>query len=168
MRIWILILGWLVISCNHIEDCTISSSQDYAVVRFFWADSTPKTPRPVGFDLMYESNEEFYLSVVEDTFRITYQPYPPLNDTIRNDTTIMALILPFDPADTMVHYSFETDSMDFHVSMIFSKNFEIYYHDCPPAFNYELDSAYGVGFDSVALINPTIDSQIPVNIELYL
>lgn len=153
MRIWIVLLAWMVISCNEIEDCKISSSQDYAVVRFVWADSIPKTIREVAFTGIFEEDSMFYIRSMQDTL---------------DDDTLTALVLPLNPADTEVSYYFFTDSVEYILNLSYSKKIEIFYQDCPPTFNYELDTAYSPNFDSVVVVGKPIESQIPVNVEIYL
>lgn len=169
MRIWIVILAWAVISCNRIEDCEIESSQDFAIVQFFRADTTVKTPKEVSFNYIYEGNEQFYLTVInEDSMLVTSYRSPRPQDSIVNDTTMIELFLPLNPAENSVNYIFETDTSDIQLTMSYSKNIEIFYDECPPTFNYVIDSVSSIGLDSVVTANKPVDRKIDVNIEIYL
>lgn len=170
MRIWIVILAWAVISCNEIEDCKIESSQNFAIVQFFRADTVipNNIAKEVGFDLMYVADRTFYYYAWEDSIEYRSNPYPPEDTVHFNDTTVTRFFLPLNPAEDSVTYIFETDTIDYELTMLYSKDIEIFYDECEPTYNYQLEGVRSVGFDTVILSNPSIDRRIKLNVEIYL
>jgi len=175
MRYWFFFVVLLIWSCEEIEDCDIESSQDWAVVRFFYADSTAEVneeevaiPRGIAFDQIYESNESFYIFAIGDSIGYSSAPFPPPgNDSIVNDS-IQGIILPLDPSINSVSYTFELEGEQYNLNLDYSRGIEIFYHECEPDFTYTLDSAYSRELDSVVLVGAPINRNTLVNVEIYL
>ncbi|MFH6983921.1 hypothetical protein [Marinoscillum luteum] len=145
----VLMLGvWLVISCHEIKDCTLETSTDYAIVRFYRADTTVKTVKEVAFSKIYEPVSGYYISSMEDT--------------------VVAIGLFLNPADTRVTYLFETDSIDYELTMEYKPHLRIYYDECDPVYSFRLDTAYSPNFDSVDMVNNVLDKVVVTNLEIYL
>ncbi|MEQ8583936.1 MAG: hypothetical protein RIC30_15830 [Marinoscillum sp.] len=151
----VLMLGvWLAVSCQEIKDCTLETSTDYSVVRFYRADTTVKTVKEVAFMRIYEPDVSNYnISTMEDNI---------------DDDTIVVTGLFLNPADTRVTYLFETDSIDYELTMEYKPHLRIYYDECDPVYSYKLDTAYSPNFDSVAMVNNVLDKVVTTNLEIYL
>lgn len=154
MRTGIVLVIWLLISCNEIKDCDLVNSREFAKVTFYRADTTVKTEKEVAFTEIAESGGAFYITSMEQ-------------DTT-DDDTLFTVDLPVNPAETVVEYRFETDTADFELWLRYRKHLRIYYEECDPVYNFILDSVRATGFDSVVLAAPLLDVQNPTNVEIYL
>ena len=94
----------------------------------------------------------FYISSTQDTI---------------NDDTISVTGLFLNPVNESVTYIFETDSIDYDLTMEYTEHLRIYYDECDPVYSYKIDTAYSTTFDSVVIINPALDKIVPGNVEIY-
>lgn len=145
MRFWVVLLVWLAISCNEIRECGLSSARDFAVVAFYEADSTTK----------YRKDSIFVGDISN-----------PL-DTLTPREGVNAIILNMDPTDTTVLYGFELNGEAYDLRLNYQKSIEIYYDECDPIFNYSLNEASSITFDSVAVIVEPLDEAVQINVEIY-
>ncbi|WP_421892229.1 hypothetical protein [Marinoscillum sp.] len=145
----VLMLGvWLAVSCQEIKDCTLETSTDYSIVRFYRADTTVRTVKEVAFGKIYIAGD-------------------PDNILSMNDTVVVTGLF-LNPADTRVTYLFETDSIDYELTMEYKPHLRIYYDECDPVYSYKLDTAYSPNFDSVVMVNNVLDKVVSTNLEIYL
>lgn len=153
--LFIVIGVWLAIaSCQEIKDCELESSTDYVWVRFYEADSVEQYEKIVSFSLVKEEASNFYLySTLDD-------------DTTDYDTTsFMYLYLNGDTHE--VKYLFDTDSIQYELTMLYTPHLRIYYDECEPVYSFKLDSVYSPDFDSVVLVNRNVDIAVGTNVEVY-
>ncbi len=145
---------WLMLSCQEIKDCDLESSTDYIILRYYEADSADKEPKTVAFSLVWEeSNWPTVISTMTDTFE---------------DDTVSAVGLFINPNDTLVKYFFDTDSIQYDLTLDYKSHLRIYYDECDPVYSYMLDTAYSSNFDSVVVISNILDRDVSTNIEVYL
>lgn len=153
MRIWIVLVVWGLISCKEIKNCQLVEDTNYAIVRFYRADTLPKTVKEVAFLEILENDSTFYIHSMRDTL---------------DDDTLTATAVFINPADTLVRYRFLTDSMDFLLQLTYDRHLRIYDDDCDPVYSFRLKSASSDEFDSVAILNPTLNKNISNNVEIFL
>ncbi|WP_258100256.1 hypothetical protein [Marinoscillum pacificum] len=153
--LFIVIGVWLAIaSCQEIKDCELESSTEYAWVYFYEADSVEQYEKTVAFSLVQEESSEYYLfSTLDD-------------DTVAYDTTTyMPLLLNGETHE--VKYLFDTDSIQYELTMLYEPHLRIYYDECEPVYSFKLDSVYSPDFDSVVLVNRNVDIAVGTNVEVY-
>lgn len=152
--LFIVIGVWLAIaSCQEIKDCELESSTEYAIVRFFEADSVEQEPKKkMAFSQVSEPNSFYVISTIADTIK---------DDTVQ----VMGLFL--NPETTEVNYQFETDSITYELYMAYTPHLRIYYDECEPVSSFKLDSIYSPNFDSVVLVNRILDIGVQTNVEVY-
>tara|TARA_A100001015_G_C14912682_1_gene681089 strand:+ start:782 stop:1252 length:471 start_codon:yes stop_codon:yes gene_type:complete len=150
LAIWMVWLAW---SCQEIKDCELVTSTDFAIVGFFMADTSEQLAKTVAFSLIREESvDNFYISSTQDT--------------IDDDTTeVVGLFL--NPVAESVTYIFETDSINYDLTMEYTEHLRIYYDECDPVYSYKLDTVYSSTFDSVAIANRALDKIVPGNVEIY-
>lgn len=150
----LLVFGiWLMLSCQEIKDCSLESSTDYVIVRYYDADSVDKEVKTVVFSFVGEENNTFsYLSSTADT---------------TDNDTVSLNVLFVNPNDTLVNYIFETDSINYNLTLDYKPHLRIYYDECDPVYSYVLDTAYSSNFDSVVVINNILDRVVDTHIEVY-
>ena len=153
--LFIVIGVWLAIaSCQEIKDCELESSTEYAWVYFYEADSVEQYEKTVAFSLVQEESSEYYLFSTLDDDTVVY-------DT----TTYMPLLL--NGAAHKVKYLFDTDSIQYELTMLYTPHLRIYYDECEPVYSFKLDSVYSPDFDSVVLVNKNVDIAVGTNVEVY-
>ena len=150
----IITVVWAVFSCQEIKDCELETSRDYALVGFYEADSVDKEVKTVAFTQIAATDyHRYYISNVTDTL---------------DDDTITATYLPLYSEAESITYSFDTDSLNYLLTIEYTLHLRIYYDECEPVFSYIIDTAYSDQFDSVAVIFDTpSDYQTGYNLEVY-
>lgn len=143
-----------MVSCQEIKDCELQTRTDYAIVGFYQLVEGEKELDTLAFDLITEKNAGlYYLTSIADTV---------------SDDTLSVIGLPLNPADTVVTYVFETDSVNYELTMVYTPHLRIYYEECDPVYSYKLDTVYSSEFDSVAIYNRVMDKVVTSNVEVYL
>ncbi len=154
---FILILGlWSVVSCQEIKDCELETSRDYAIVGFYESDSVEKEVKTVAFAKVYapDYDDYYYISSTSDT-------------TLTDDTISATGLYLYSEAET-IDYLFETDSINYSLTIEYTPHLRIYYDECDPVYSYKIDTAYSNEFDSVAIIyRPLGEFQTTYNLEVY-
>lgn len=153
MRFIIVLFFWTLISCTESRYCELASETDYAIVRFYRADTIVKTSRSVAFRSITEAGNQFYLQSMSDTI---------------NDDTLNAVALFVNPEVDQTSYIFVTDSITYELDLVYKKSLSIYDVECEPVYRYILDTLQSEQFDRVVLINPFLDLDINTNVEIYL
>lgn len=144
MRKLLVLLVGFAIGCNEIRECDLDSDLEYAVVAFY--NASDSLSKEVAFKSLTISN-------ISGTFGID---------------TAEAFAFNLDPTIESLTYFFETDSdtydltIDYNIGVV-----QIYYVDCEPSFRYSISSTSSNLFDSVALVGPIINKNIPINVEVY-
>ncbi len=155
MRKGLVIVGgiWLAVaSCQEIKDCALQSSTEFAIIRFYEADSSDQTEKTVAFSLIDEPTSNLVISTMADT---------------DEDDTITAVRLWLDAQASEVNYSFETDSITYELKILYEPHLRIYYDECDPVYSFKLDSVYSPNFDSVVISNRVLDRVVTTNVEVY-
>ena len=153
--LFIVIGVWLAIaSCQEIKDCELESSTEYAWVRFYEVDSVEQYEKKVSFSLVKEETSNFYF-------------YSTLNDDTTDYDTTSFMPLYFNGDTHEVKYLFDTDSIQYELTMIYTPHLRIYYDECEPVYSFKLDSVYSPDFDSVVLVNKNVDIAVGTNVEVY-
>ncbi|HCX20306.1 MAG: hypothetical protein CMB80_06740 [Flammeovirgaceae bacterium] len=153
--LFIVIGVWLAIaSCQEIKDCELESSTEYAWINFYEADSLEQYEKTVAFSVVTEESSNFYLYSTLDEDTSAY-------DT----TTFMPLWL--NSQSNEVHYLFETDSINYELTMLYTPHLRVYYDECEPVYSFKLDTAYSSDFDSVVIVNEVLDWTVGSNVEVY-
>lgn len=155
MRLSVLfVFGVWLLGCHEIKDCGLESSTDYAIIRYYEADSSEQNPKTVAFINVSEVDISAY--VISSIF-----------DNDSTNDTVNAVALFTNPTDTLVKYLFETDSIIYNLTLDYKPHLRIYYDECEPVNSYKLDTAYSTNFDSVVVRNNILDRKVPTNIEVY-
>lgn len=143
-----------MISCQEIKDCDLESSRDYAIIGFFEADSVEKENKTVAFSSIYSPDYNlYYISSVADTL---------------DDDTVSATGLYLYSEAEIITYAFNTDSINYELTIEYTPHLRIYYDECDPVYSYKIDTAYSNEFDSVAILYKPLDEyQTVQNLEVY-
>lgn len=161
---YILIVAvWAAIGCQEVKKCGLDSSRDYVLVGFYeplQEDSEnqeePEDPeqKTVAFSLIYSPEYQFhYISNVADTI---------------DDDTVTAVGLPLPPDAGIITYAFDTDSVNYLLTIEYEPHLRIYYDECDPVFSYRIDTAYSDQFDSIAVVfRPLNDFQPDHNLKVF-
>ncbi|MFY0605670.1 MAG: hypothetical protein JXR10_03085 [Cyclobacteriaceae bacterium] len=150
----LLVFGiWLMLSCQEIKDCGLESSTDYVIVKYYEADSVDKEVKTAAFTVVREENNSLFV-------------VSTMADTLEDDTVSLTGLF-VNPNDTLVNYIFETDSINYNLTLDYKPHLRIYYDECDPVYSYVLDTAYSSNFDSVVLINNILDRAVDTHIEVY-
>ncbi|WP_421874652.1 hypothetical protein [Marinoscillum sp.] len=149
---FIIVGVWLAISCQEIKDCELESSREFAIVRFYRADTSVQVTKEVAFSLVTDPQSEYYISSTADTI---------------DDDTVRVMGLWLNPQGTEVNYVMTTDSIDYELKILYTPHLRIYYDECDPVYSFKLDSVYSPNFDSVAIANRVLDLAVPTNVEVY-
>lgn len=144
---------WLVFSCQEIKNCELESSTDYLITNFYRSDTSVQTSKTVAFTSIKSLESPYYLTSVLDTV---------------DDDTLSAMVLFLNSEVKKTTYIFETESLDYELTIEYTPHLRIYYEECDPVFSYKIDTAYSDQFDSVVVVNPTLDWEVTKNLELYL
>ena len=152
---FLIIAIWAAISCQEIKDCELDSSRDYAIVGFYEADSADQYEKTVAFSKIHAPDYDFYA-------------ISTITDTTTSDDTISVTGLYLYSEEEIITYAFETDSIDYQLTIEYTPHLRIYYDECDPVYSYKIDTAYSDEFDSVAVIfKPLDDFQTEYNLEVY-
>lgn len=144
---------WLGISCQEIKDCTLETSTDFAIARFYHVDSAEQQSKTVAFRSITEQDvTDFYLTSMSDTL---------------DDDTLNAIGLFINPQVEQVTYLFATDTINYELTLEYTPHLRIYYEECDPVYSFQLDTAYSTQFDSVVITNKFLDKIVPTNVEIY-
>lgn len=145
MRKLLVVLIGIAFSCNEIKECDLDPNIAFTVMVFY--NSSDSTIKQVNFKSVELSN-------VEGRFVI---------DSVRT-----GFAFNLDPAIESITYLFETDSDTYDLTLDYSINdVSIYSIDCEPSLAFSLTEASSSQFDSVALVNPILNKDIPINVEIY-
>jgi hypothetical protein len=151
---FLFVFGVWLLSCQEIKDCELESSTDYAILRYYEADSVSQNTKTVAFINVSEVDVSAY--VISSIF-----------DSDSTNDTVNAVALFTNPTDTLVKYLFETDSIIYDLTLDYKPHLRILYDECDPVYSYKLDTAYSTNFDSVVVRNNILDREVSTNIEVY-
>ncbi|MEQ8240128.1 MAG: hypothetical protein RIA69_12995 [Cyclobacteriaceae bacterium] len=140
----VLILLISIWGCNEIEQCQLDRNSEFLVGAFYNIKD----------------------SVARDTliFNAVVPSTQPLNFY---DTIFFGAFFPLNPTDTMISYTFFTDSMDYELSLSYDVLYYLFSPDCDPSIRYFDLKVVDTNFDSVAVVGDVLDLQIPINLEVY-
>ncbi|MFY0602065.1 MAG: hypothetical protein JXR03_20490 [Cyclobacteriaceae bacterium] len=144
MRKLVVIVFAVLMGCNEILECELDPNVEYAVVGFY--NSADSTEKEVKFNLVSNSQFAYYDALDSGVF------FP----------------LPLDPSQESITYLFETDSDTYNLTLSYElQAVQLYSLDCGGSFGFDSLKAFTTAFDSTAVIGPTINKNILVNVEVY-
>lgn len=147
MRNLILILFISIWGCNEIEQCQLDRNNDFFVGVFYdIKDSLARDT--LIFNAVIPSNQPFILY-----------------DTL--DTLLFGAGFFLNPTDSIISYLMSTDSMDYELTLSYDVLYYLFSPDCDPSVRYFDLKVLETNFDSVAVIGDVLDTQIPINLEIY-
>ncbi|MEM9324028.1 MAG: hypothetical protein AAGA85_00160 [Bacteroidota bacterium] len=137
--------GFLVllccVACTQIPDCSLDPNADVFFVSF--SDD--------------EVNSFTFTSITNDLITTDYAP----------DSAILAIALPLTETSAVITYRFETDTLEYSLTVGYRSQLNIYGDDCPASVQFlDVEVINYANFDTAFVTNPILTSRIEENIEV--
>jgi len=150
-------IGFIILSCQDIENCGTDDNLDFIILRFF--DLETQNPKTVGF-----------------VFTADGSPYrfPFLADTSissSGDTTIVSdstfVLLPLNPLSATTTLQFDSDTSSHLIELSYEPVYSIFDPDCEPSLTFKNIDTVRYTFDSLSIPGTVTNSQLSTNVEVY-
>jgi len=144
MRKLVFLLFGLALACNEIRECDLDQDVEFVIIGFY--NSADSTEKEVAFKSLASSLSDGVSAIDTGTY---YQFY-------------------LDPMNEEITYYFETDTDTYDMTFNYEINeVNLYSLDCGASFKYDSLEASSTNFDSVAVVGPILNKNIPLNVEIY-
>ena len=132
------------ISCNDIENCNADDNTSFLIVGYN-NFKTKGGRSDVGFRVQ-EVNSPYTISAFVDS---------------------TAIGLPLNPEDTVVTYTFTTDSSSFQLQVRYDREFSVFDAACEPSITFTGLDTLTQTFDSLVIESRIANREIDTNLEVY-
>lgn len=167
-KLGIILLGLIIISCQDLENCDTISETSFLFVELF--DATDSTERKLLYG--YRSANEIIFqpdTTIEGTDTTIWKAGDTLilgnTGIILSQSPIVSL--PLSIADNSSIFSFQTDTMDYSLSVSYQKEVSIFDPSCEPAVTLKNLNVLSHSFDSLSILNNQTNLLLGVNFEVY-
>ncbi|WP_462253949.1 hypothetical protein [Ekhidna sp.] len=155
-KIFIIVFGLLIFSCQEIENCGTDDNTDFVIVRFF--DLETQQPKTVGFTFTIEGSPYNFRFLADTTISGT-------DTTIVSDSTF--ILFPLNPLNERTRLQFDSDTSSHFVELSYETSYSIFDEACDPSLTFVGIDTVSQSFDSTVVVGNVTNRLLDTNVEIY-